>query len=109
MMARFTLLLVLPLLAGCDSTDPYLRAGVWRPSQANEVNLRAMIVRPGELVEAHPSNLADGGLAAAAAAHLRNDTVRQLPDSGLAQIKIVGSQTPAMAQPASAPASGSAP
>ena len=51
MMARFTLLLVLPLLAGCDATDPYLRAGAWHPSQANQDNLRAMVVRPGELVE----------------------------------------------------------
>jgi hypothetical protein len=86
MIMRITTLFLLFAVAGCDQTDPYLREGVWRPNDANAVNLRAMVVVPADLVAATPSGPADGGLAVAAVDRLRRDHVRQLPDSGLAQI-----------------------
>jgi hypothetical protein len=99
-MMRATALLLLAL-AGCDKTDPYLRGGTWRPNGANEANLRAMVVVPSDLAAATPAGPADGGLAAAAVDRLRNDRVRPLPDSGVAQIVLVGSG--AAASPAAAP------
>jgi hypothetical protein len=104
-MRRTTTLLLLLALAGCDLTDPYLRAGAWRPNGANEANLRAMVAVPSDLAVATPASPADGGLAAAALDRLRHDRVRPLPDSGVAQIVPVSSgSTPS---PAAAAPSGS--
>ena len=98
-MTRFALPFVLFALAGCDSIDPYLREGVWRPSGANEANLRAMAATSRDLVKASRPSPGDGGLAAAAVDRLAHDRVRALPDSGIAQVvPIAGgskSQTPA--------------
>ncbi len=90
-MLRSIALLLLFALAGCEATDPYLRAGAWRPNGANEANLRAMVVMPADLVAAAPAGAADGVLAAAAVDRLHHDHVRLLLDSGLAQIQVVGS------------------
>lgn len=98
------LLLMLIALAGCDQVDPYHREGTWRPNGANDANLRAMVVVPSDLVAATPAGPADGVLAAAALARLHHDRVRPLPDSGVAQIVMVGSG--AAAPPAAAPSSG---
>jgi hypothetical protein len=89
-MPRFTVLLLLFALTACETTDPYLRAGAWRPNGANEANLRAMVVVPADLVAAVPPGRADGDLAAAAVDRLHHDHVRSLPDSGVAQIEVVG-------------------
>jgi len=89
-MLRSIALLLLFALAGCQMTDPYLRAGAWRPNGANEANLRAMVVMPADLVAAAPAGRADGDLAAAAVDWLHHDHVRALPDSGVAQIQVVG-------------------
>ena len=53
-MLRLTTLLlaVLLVLAGCNRTDPYLRAGNWRPNGSNAANLRAMVAVPADLVTA---------------------------------------------------------
>jgi hypothetical protein len=107
MMRPIALLLPLLLaLAGCNQNqfDPYKREGVWRPNGANADNLRAMVAVPADLVEAMPASPANGVLAAEALNRLRQDRVRPLPDSGLAQIVPVSGGTPA--QPAAAPASG---
>lgn len=37
-------------LAGCSQTDPYERAGVWRPSDANSANIAAQVANPADLV-----------------------------------------------------------
>ena len=100
-MRSLTVALLLLALAGCDLTDPYLRPGVWRPNLANDVNLRAMVLVPSDLVLATPAAHEDGGLAAAAAARLRHDNVKTLPDSGVLQIAPVGNG--AAPQPAPPP------
>jgi hypothetical protein len=83
-------------LAGCDQTDPYLRADLWRPSGANAANLRAAVVQPSDLVAATRVDPADAGLGTAALSRLRRDRVRPLLDSGLARITPVtgGSAAP---------------
>ena len=108
-MTRTTALLLLPLLvglAGCNQTDPYMREGNWRPNGANDANLRAMVAVPADLVAATPATPADGQQAATAIDRLRHDTVRPLPDSGLAQVVPVSGGT--QAAPAAAPPAGSA-
>lgn len=37
-------------LAGCSATDPYERAGIWRPSGVNEANIAAQVANPADLV-----------------------------------------------------------
>lgn len=113
-MIRATIGLALLALAGCDHTDPYLRPNVWRPNGANEANLRAMVAMPSDLAVAAPSAHGDGGRAAAALARLRNDQVKPLLNSGLAEVVPVGNGSPAAAPAAAAAAtpagsSGNAP
>jgi type IV pilus biogenesis protein CpaD/CtpE len=111
-MTRFAALL-LPLLvslAGCNQIDPYTRPGNWRPNGANDANLRAMVAVPADLAVATPASPADGSLAAMAVARLRTDTVRGLPDSGLAEITpISGGSSAAPAAPAAAAPAGNGP
>ncbi len=101
--------LLLPLLlalAGCNQIDPYTREGVWRPNGANAANLRAMVAVPADLVAARPAAPADGALAADALNRLRQDRLRPLPDSAVAQVVPISGAPPA--QPAAAPAAASA-
>ena len=74
------------LLAACDSTDPYSREGTWRPSDANDSNLRAMVVSPSDLAIGVSGSAADGRQAAAALDRQRQDKVRVLLDSALAKV-----------------------
>jgi hypothetical protein len=106
MNARSAALILLLAVAGCDSTDPYLRTGVWRPNGANDINLRAMVMVPSDLAVGTPAARDDGGLAAAAIFRLRHDNVKPLPDTGVAQVIPVGSgAAPQVAPPlAAAPA-----
>ena len=85
-------LLALLVLAGCDVTDPYMREGMWRPNDANESNLRAMVASPSDLVRGTPSE-GNGQQAAAALDRYRNDKLRPLPDSAVAKITPVSSGT----------------
>jgi hypothetical protein len=83
--------LVIPVLlalalAACDSFDPYEREGSWRPSAANESNLRAMLVEPDELFVGTSERGSDGQMGGVAVERLRNDRVRALPASRLVQI-----------------------
>ena len=96
------LVVVVLALAGCDSTEPYLRDGSWQPNNANDANLHAMVAVPSDLATATPAGPADGGLAAAALDRLRQGRVTPLQDSGLAPITPVasGAPTPAAAAPA---------
>jgi hypothetical protein len=107
MTMRLTTLLLLIAFAACDRTDPYRREGTWRPSGANDANLRAMVVVPSDLAIATRAGPADGALAAAALSRLHNDRVRPLPDSALAQVVPISSGS-AATTPAAAPTPGSA-
>lgn len=78
--------LILLALAGCDSFDPYEREGSWRPSGANDIALRAMLVEPDELFVGTSERGADGQRGGAAVERLRNDRVRDLPASRLVPI-----------------------
>jgi hypothetical protein len=106
MMSRPITLFLLLCLAGCDATDPYSRPGVWRPSGANDANLRAMVAAPSDLALAPPASPADGALSVAALARLRQDRVRPLLNSGLARITPVDSGSPAAAPAAPPPGAG---
>lgn len=91
--------------AGRASANPGAAApGSGRPNGANDANLRAMVAVPADLAVATPASPADGHLAAAAVNRLRNDHVKSLPDSGLAQIVVAGSGS--TAQPAAAAPAG---
>jgi hypothetical protein len=72
-------------LAGCNGIDPYLREGTWRPNGANEANLPLMVASPADLARG-VGGPGDGQQAAAALDRYRNDKVRQLPTSGVAEI-----------------------
>lgn len=89
---RALLLLPLPLLlAACAFSDPYERPGTWRPSGANEANLRTMLANPAHLERGVAGGAADGALAAAAVERLRQDKVKPLPESTIARIGATGS------------------
>jgi hypothetical protein len=63
-MARNLAACVLSLwAAGCSPEDPIDRLGTWRPTGANDWDLRAMIANPGDLVrgEAAASDRGDAG------------------------------------------------
>jgi hypothetical protein len=74
-----------------DMMDPYQREGMWRPNNANEDNLRAMVASPSDLVRGVSSNGSDGQQAAAALDRVRNDKMRILPDSAIAKVTPVSS------------------
>ena len=74
-----------------DMMDPYRREGMWRPNNANEDNLRAMVVSPSDLVRGISNDASDGQQAAAALDRMRNDKMRALPDSAIAKVTPVSS------------------
>lgn len=75
-----SILLAATALAGCGPAfDPYQAEGRWRPSGANEANLRAMLAEPRDVVAGRGTAQADGHLAAGAVERLREDKVRALP------------------------------
>jgi hypothetical protein len=75
-------------VGGCDATDPLLRAGLWRPSHANRVNLTVTAAYPADLVRGTGSNTSDGVLAAAAVDRLHINKVKKLPNAGLSEIEV---------------------
>lgn len=36
-------------VAGCAGTDPYERAGIWKPSGVNDANIAAQVANPADL------------------------------------------------------------
>lgn len=104
-MIRLAALLLLMLaVTGCQKLDPYEREDAWRPNGANAANLRAMVAVPADLVAGRLAAPANGSLAVEALTRLRQDRVRPLPDSAVAQVVPITSAAPA--QPAAAPAAG---
>jgi hypothetical protein len=86
---RSALLVLAVLLAGCSSGPegwPTDRPGAWRPSGANEANLRAMVADPSHLVRGVGASGAEGPGPANAVDRLYRDRVRPLPQSGIVAI-----------------------
>jgi hypothetical protein len=77
-------------LAGCQRTDPYVRDGLWRPTNANDANLRAMVADPRDLQEGHGATSSSGDIAAAAVARLRQDATKPLADSSISSVHVSG-------------------
>lgn len=87
------ILLLAPLLlaaAGCSVTDPLQREGLWRPTGANEANLRLMVAMPSDLVQGVAARDADGHGAARAVERLRAGRVRPLPNVSISKVAPVG-------------------
>lgn len=77
---RIITLCTLPLLLGCaDLVDPHYREGTWRPTGANDYNLRVMLAQPRDIVVGTGDRGAEGQAAADAVDRLRTDRVRALP------------------------------
>lgn len=100
MRGRVAFALALSGLAGCAEIDPLTRPGVWRPTGANEANLRAMVAVPGDLAQGYGAAYGDGHRAARAVERLRTDRVYPLPDNGIS--KVGKSDGPAAPQPGQA-------
>ena len=83
------------LLAACASTDPLYDTSRWNPTGTNAANLAAQIVDPADLQHGRHVVGADALQAAAAVARLRQDHVKHLSDSGLAQISVSAGPTAA--------------
>jgi hypothetical protein len=83
----------LPLLNGCESTDPLLVTdGNWNPVGVNAANLAAEVANPTDLIVGHSGDAGtDGHLAAAAIDRLRKDRVKKLQDTGLSSVQVSGS------------------
>ncbi len=78
------------LLSGCNSTDPLLRDGLWRPTHVNRANLTLEAANPADLVRGTGESTSNGVLAAAAIDRLYTNKVKKLPDSGLSQVQVQG-------------------
>ncbi len=76
------------LSVGCTATDPLYASGRWYPGGVNAANLAAQVADPADLQHGRHATGSDALLAAAAVARLRQDHVKKLPDSGLAQISL---------------------
>jgi type IV pilus biogenesis protein CpaD/CtpE len=66
--------------------DPLTREGLWSPTHVNHANLSLQVANPGDLVRGTGTTGGDGQMAAAAIDRFRNDKVKKLPDSDIAQI-----------------------
>lgn len=91
---------VLPLLvlAGCAQIDPLTKEGVWRPTGANDANLRAMVAVPSDLAYGRAARTSDGNLAARAVDRLRTGRVYPLQDIGISKIAAGGGGAPTPVQ-----------
>ncbi len=65
--------------AGCAFMDPYERVGMWRPRNANDGNLTAMVADPHDLVVGKSDRVVDASLATAAVDRMRRGTIKPLP------------------------------
>jgi type IV pilus biogenesis protein CpaD/CtpE len=84
---RGTAICLLLATASCGPQyDPLTREGLWHPSHINHANLTLQVANPGDLVRGTGTTGGDGQMAAAAVDRFRNDKVKKLPDSDIAQI-----------------------
>lgn len=78
-------LLALLLLAGCASTDPYQRAGMWQPTGANSRNLAAMVANPYDLIRGRGERGTSGPEGTTPVTRLWAGRTTPLPASGSQQ------------------------
>jgi len=76
------MLLGILALAGCSQTDPYERAGVWRPSDVNSANIAAQVANPADLVRGREDNRGSVRVPTAAVDRLWAGTPTQRPQGG---------------------------
>jgi len=91
--------LPLLVLAGCAQIDPLTKEGVWRPTGANDANLRAMVAVPSDLAYGRAARTGDGNLAARAVERLRTGRVYPLQDAGISKIGGGAPSAPPQGQP----------
>lgn len=77
-MIRTVPALVLFLLAGCESADPYHRTDVWYPTGANAGNIAAMAANPRDLIAGRGSERAGARQAAGAIDRVWSDQPKPL-------------------------------
>ena len=86
--------LSLLVLGGCTQIDPLTKEGIWRPTGANDANLRAMVAVPSDLAYGRAARASDGRMAAQAVERLRTGKVYPLQDAGFSKVG-GGGATPA--------------
>ena len=74
------------MLGGCAQIDPLTKEGIWRPTGANDANLRAMVAVPSDLAYGRAARTTDGRAAALAVERLRTGKVYPLQDVGISKI-----------------------
>jgi hypothetical protein len=106
MTMRTAILLAILMVAACSPDQPFDRPGTWSlgsgPS-SNELNLRAMVVNPHDLVQGQSANDSLGAEAAPPVARLLSGRRTPLPSSDTTEL-----QSGSQAQP-SAPAPNGGP
>lgn len=95
MRAPFTISVLAGLvLTGCTAmNDPWDREGAWRPTRANDANLRAMVADPADLIAGRGTDRRVGPGPADAVDRLYRDRVRALPDTDIARVGASGSSS----------------
>ncbi len=78
--------LPLLVLGGCAQIDPLTKEGIWRPTGANDANLRAMVAVPSDLAYGRAARTSDGRSAAQAVERLRTGKVYPLQDIGVSKV-----------------------
>ena len=90
MRASFFLLAgTMVLLAACDR-DPMDRPGTWRPTSANEANLRVMVANPADLTQGRPLAGAYGAQASLPIERLQTGRRPALPRVTASQVGLIG-------------------
>jgi type IV pilus biogenesis protein CpaD/CtpE len=77
-MMRISVALLVLLVAGCASSDPYRRTDVWYPTGANAGNIAAMVAEPRDLILGHGGDRADARQAAGAVDRVWQDRKKPL-------------------------------
>lgn len=99
--------LLLLLSGACTDTEPYNRAGMWRPTGANARNMATMAAYPRDLIRGHGDGAnANGRMSAEAVTRLNNGTPKPLLSIGAGAAP---GGDPAAAAPAAPGAPGAPP
>lgn len=74
-------------LSACSSMDPLTQPYTWRPLHVYDANIAAQVERKSDLYEGRHLGPSDGHRAAVAVQRWRDDKVRKLPDTNVAQVQ----------------------